>query len=146
MLSGWTKLPIQVGQKLTGVKAISVPLAIIKTPKVPTLQKENNMQVQIHTDKHIQGTDAMAQWASSTVKTALERFAGQITRVELHLRDENAGKNGPDDIQCTLEARLEGHQPLATKHHGANLNQAIEGATEKMVRLIDSTLGRTACS
>ena len=49
-----------------------------------------------------------------------------------------------ESIQCTLEARLEGHQPLAIKHHGANLNQAIEGAAEKMSRLIDSTLGRSA--
>jgi ribosome-associated translation inhibitor RaiA len=111
---------------------------------VPIYKKENNMQVQIHTDNHIEGTDAMSQWASSTVKTALERFAEQITRIEVHLSDENAGKKiRLMSIQCTLEARLEGHQPLAIKHHGANLNQAIEGATEKMSRLIDSTLGRT---
>lgn len=103
------------------------------------------MQVQIHTDNHIEGTDAMAQWASSTVKTALDRFASQITRVEVHLSDENAGKkNSAENIQCTMEARLEGHQPLALKHHGANLNQALEGAAEKMLRLIDNSLGRTA--
>jgi len=102
------------------------------------------MQVKIHTDNHIEGTDAMSLWASTTVKAALERFAAQITRVEVHLSDEAAGKkNTAESIQCTLEARLEGHQPLAIKHHGANLNQAIEGATEKMSRLIDSTLGRT---
>jgi ribosome-associated translation inhibitor RaiA len=103
------------------------------------------MQVQIHTDNHIEGTEAMAQWASSTIKTTLARFSGQITRVEVHLSDENAGKkNTAESIQCTMEARVEGHQPLALKHHGANLNQAIEGAAEKMSRLIDSTLGRTA--
>jgi ribosome-associated translation inhibitor RaiA len=118
--------------------------AIINRIKV-SHSKENNMQVQVHTDNHIDGTEDMALWASSTVKTALARFASQITRVEVHLSDENAGKkNTADSIQCTLEARLEGHQPLAIKHHGANLNQAIEGAAEKMSRLIDSTLGRTA--
>ena len=103
------------------------------------------MQVQIHTDNHIEGTEAMALWASNTVKTTLDRFASQITRVEVHLRDENAGKkNTAESIQCTMEARLEGHQPLALKHQGANFNQAIEGAAEKMSRLIDSTLGRVA--
>ena len=102
------------------------------------------MQVQIHTDNHIEGTEAMAQWATSTITTALARFSGQITRVEAHLSDENGGKkNKEDSIQCTLEARLEGHQPLVLKHHGVNLNQAIEGAAEKMGRLIDSTLGKT---
>jgi hypothetical protein len=41
---------------------------------------------------------------------------------------------------------MEGHQPLAVKHHAANLNQALDGATEKMTRLIDSTFGRIAHS
>lgn len=102
------------------------------------------MQVQFQTDNHIEGTEAMAQWASTTVKTALQRFSGQITRVEVHVSDESAGKkNTQESIQCTMEVRLEGHQPVALKHLGANLNQAIEGAAEKMGRLIDSTLGRT---
>ena len=102
------------------------------------------MQVQIHTDNHIEGTDALSQWASSAIQAALARFSGQITRVEAHLSDENGGKkNTEESIQCTLEAHLQGHQPLVLKHHGANLNQAIEGAADKMGRLIDSTLGKT---
>jgi len=103
------------------------------------------MQVQIHTDNHIDGTDVMAQWASSTITTALARFSGQISRVEAHLSDENGGKkNKEDSLQCTLEVRLEGHQPLVLKHQASNLNQAIEGAAEKMGRLIDSTVGKSA--
>jgi len=101
------------------------------------------MQVQIQTDNHIDGTDAMVQWASSTIATALARFSGQISRVEAHLSDENGGKkNKEDSLQCTLEVRLEGHQPLVLKHQASNLNQAIEGAAEKMGRLIDSTVGK----
>jgi len=103
------------------------------------------MQVQIQTDNHIDGTDAMVQWASSTITTALARFSGQISRVEAHLSDENGGKkNKEDSLQCTLEVRLEGHQPLVLKHQASNLNQAIEGAAEKMGRLIDSTVGKLA--
>lgn len=103
------------------------------------------MQVQIHADHHIEGTEAMSQWVSSSVKEALARFSGQISRVEVHLSDENGGKKtSPENKQCMLEARLEGHQPLAVKHHAANLNQALDGAAEKLVRLIDNTLGRTA--
>ncbi|MBB1073584.1 HPF/RaiA family ribosome-associated protein [Rhodoferax sp. 4810] len=103
------------------------------------------MQVQFQTDNHIEGTEAMAQWASTSIKSALARFSGQISRVEAHVSDENAGKkNTEESIQCTLEVRLEGHQPLVLKHHGANLNQAIEGAAEKMSRLIESTLGKAA--
>jgi ribosome-associated translation inhibitor RaiA len=107
--------------------------------------KEKKMQVQIHTDHHIEGTEAMGKWVSSAVTAALARFSAQISRVEVHLSDENGGKKtSPENKQCLLEARLEGHQPLAVKHHAANLNQALDGATDKLVRLIESTLGRTA--
>lgn len=103
------------------------------------------MQVQIRTDNHIEGTDAMTRWASATIKDALTRFNGRITRVEAHLSDLNGGKkNTAESIQCTMEARLEGHQPLVVKHLGTNLNQAIEGGADKLGRLIDSTLGRTS--
>jgi len=99
------------------------------------------MQIQIRTDNHIEGTQAMATWATGYLKDALKRFSGRITRVEVHLSDESAGKKGTTgNLQCTLEARLEGHPPLTVKHHGANLNQAIEGAAEKVGRLIDGTL------
>jgi ribosome-associated translation inhibitor RaiA len=103
------------------------------------------MQVQVHTDSHIEGTEAMAKWASASVKNALERFAGQLTRLEVHFSDENGGKkSSQENIQCLLEARLEGIPPLAVKQHAANLNQALDGALEKLVHLMDSTLGRKA--
>ncbi len=103
------------------------------------------MQIQIRTDNHIESTDAMARWASTTIRDALARFDGQITRVDVHLCDLNNGKKGPTaSLQSTLEAHLEGHQPLVVKHHADHLNQAIEVGAEKLGRLIDSTLGRVA--
>ena len=103
------------------------------------------MQVQIHTDHHIEGTEAMHKWASTAVKEALLRFSDKISRVEVHLSDENGGKKtSPENKQCTLEARFEGHQPLSVKHHATSLNQALDGAADKLVRLIDHTMGRTA--
>ncbi len=101
------------------------------------------MQVQIHTDNHIEGTEAMGKWVTTSVKDALARFAGQITRVEVHFSDENAGKKtSPENKHCMLEVRMEGLQPLAVNHHAANLNQALDGASEKLIHLIESTIGR----
>jgi len=41
-----------------------------------------------------------------------------------------------------MEARLDGHQPTAVTHHAANLDQAINGAADKLQRSIESSLGR----
>ncbi len=100
------------------------------------------MQIQLNTDDHIEGTEALAAQVSDIVEQALERFAEHVTRVEVHLSDENGGKNAPQDKRCMLEARLEGRQPVAVSDRASTLDQAVLGAAHKLVRLLDTTLGR----
>ena len=100
------------------------------------------MKIQLNTDVNIDGDEALAAQVSATVEQALDRFSEHITRVEVHLADENAGKNGQKDHRCMLEARLEGRQPVAVTEHAATLEQAVQGAAQKLAHLLDSTLGR----
>jgi hypothetical protein len=41
-----------------------------------------------------------------------------------------------------MEARLEGRQPVAVTHQAATMDQAVDGAADKLARLIENTLGR----
>jgi ribosome-associated translation inhibitor RaiA len=101
------------------------------------------MLIQINTDSNIEGDDALAQQVESVVKNALDRRSGQITRVAIHLSDENSDKKfGTEDKRCLLEARLVGLQPISVSHQAATLDQAVDGAVEKLERSLDSTLGR----
>jgi len=76
------------------------------------------------------------------VEEALSRFSDQITRVEVHLSDENSHKSGQNDKRCLMEARLEGRRPTAVTHQAATLGQAVDGAADKLQKVIESTLGR----
>lgn len=101
------------------------------------------MQVQVSTDRNINGSDSLSERIEGMVGGALERFADQVTRVEVHLSDENSReKAGNDDKRCVMEVRLAGRQPVAVTHHAASVELAVDGAAEKMKRLLDSTLGR----
>lgn len=100
------------------------------------------MQIQINTDHNLKVTDSEAGQLKGLVDGVLGRFAGHITRVEIHLSDENASKRGQDDKRCLLEARPEGRRPIAVSHTASNLILAVEGASEKMARAIDSDIGR----
>jgi ribosome-associated translation inhibitor RaiA len=100
------------------------------------------MKIQLNTDVHINGTEALAAQVSATVKQALDRFSEHITRVEVHLSDENGGKSGHKDHRCLMEARLEGRQPVAVTDHAATLDQAVHGAAKKLAHLLGSTFGR----
>ena len=100
------------------------------------------MKIQVNTDAHIAGHAARVEGVSRTVEHALARFADAITRVEVHLTDENSGKSGKHDQRCMLEARLQGRTPVAVTEHAESQGQALNGATDKMVRLLEHTLGR----
>jgi len=100
------------------------------------------MKIQFNTDVNIDGTESLSTKISTIVEHALSRFSEHVSRVEIHLSDENAGKKGPQDHRCMLEARIEGRQPVAVTEHAATLEQAVNGAAQKMVRVLDSTLRR----
>jgi ribosome-associated translation inhibitor RaiA len=100
------------------------------------------MQIQINTDKNIQGREALAGELSSSIESALSRFSQHITRVEVHLSDENSEAKGGNDKRCLMEARLEGRPPVAVTDRASTVEVAVKGASAKLARSIDSTLGR----
>jgi len=100
------------------------------------------MKIQLNTDDQVDGSEALAAQVSATIEQATKRFSEHVTRVEVHLSDENTGKSGLHDQRCMLEARLEGRQPVAVTDQAATLEQAVHGAAQKLANLLDSTLGR----
>ncbi|MBK5966247.1 ribosomal subunit interface protein [Thiocystis minor] len=100
------------------------------------------MQIQVNTDRHTEGHERLATWASGVVEQALSHVSDRITRVEVHLSDENGDKRGQHDQRCMMEARLEGRQPIAITHQAATMDQAVKGAAEKLTGAVESILGR----
>ena len=100
------------------------------------------MQVQTNTDRHVEGSQALSAQVEAVVGDALRRFAEQITRVEVHLSDENSARRGGEDQRCMMEARVEGRSPTAVTHQAATMTEAIEGAAAKLARALESALGR----
>jgi len=98
--------------------------------------------IQTNTDRHITGNDALAAQAESIFQGALARFSDRITRVEIHLSDENGARAGSEDIRCVAEARLEGRQPIAVTDQATTVEAAMTGAADKLKRVVESTLGR----
>ena len=100
------------------------------------------MLVQIHTDPNIRSSQELTAQVEALVTSTLERFSDRISRVQVHLGDENGSKGGNNDKRCMMEARLDGRPPIAVTQQAATLDQAMDGAAEKLERSIDSMLGR----
>lgn len=100
------------------------------------------VKVQINTDGNIEGDEETTRHVEAALEAAVGRFAGRITRVEAHLSDLNSHKSGVGDKRCLLEARLAGRRPTAVSHQAATVQEAIDGAAEKLKSTLESTLGR----
>jgi ribosome-associated translation inhibitor RaiA len=99
------------------------------------------MQIQVNAaDNESRGMDKEA--IRDVVGAALDRFATQITRVEVHVRDVNAAKQGAFDKQCTMEARLAGRDPVAVTASSQDLMLSVREAAGKLKRKIESDLER----
>jgi ribosomal subunit interface protein len=100
------------------------------------------MQIRVNGGENVRATEALGSSVSAYLEKELARFAGQITRVEVHMSDENAEKGGGDDKRCTVEARVEGRPPYVVTEKAPTMRQAMTSATEKLYRLIEHDLAR----
>ncbi len=100
------------------------------------------MQIQVTTDHNIGTGEHLIGQVEADVEAALSRFRDRLTRVEVHLGDENAAKFGTNDKRCALEARPRGQKPVGVTHHAATLEAAWNQALHKLANLLEHRFGK----
>lgn len=100
------------------------------------------MLVILNTDHHLTASDDLQARVEADVAAALDRFGERVTRVEVHLNDENSGKAGAADKRCMMEARLRGHSPVAVTARAEDYELAVAAASDKLARALASAFGR----
>ncbi|MDQ2863014.1 MAG: HPF/RaiA family ribosome-associated protein [Bacteroidota bacterium] len=101
------------------------------------------MTIQINTDKNLSVHEAFKDQLDGLISEELSRFSEYITRLEVHLSDENGNKQGPEDKQCIIEARLEGRQPIAVTDKANDYELAVSGAIKKLKASLDKIIGKS---
>ena len=96
------------------------------------------MIVQINTDNNVEGNARLKAYIAEEVGTALSRFEDKITRLEVHLGDENSDKSGVNDKRCLIEARPVNMQPVAVTNHADTTEKAFHGALDKIKKVLDT--------
>ncbi|MEQ8239223.1 MAG: HPF/RaiA family ribosome-associated protein [Cyclobacteriaceae bacterium] len=100
------------------------------------------MKIILNTDKNILGDERLESYLSALIEEELSHFSEHITRIEIHLADENGPKNGQNDKKCTLEARIEGRKPIAVTCHENSVEQAVNEALEKLKAMLETIDGK----
>ncbi len=95
-------------------------------------------------DVHIRNEDlesALKLYIRRRLQFSLGRFAGEISRVRVHLEDL-PGRSGAVDKSCRIRAQmLSSDRVLQREVADANLYIAIDLATERMSRVLERSLG-----
>ncbi len=100
------------------------------------------MTIQINTDNNLNVHEAFGNKLDDLLSEELSRFSEHITRLEVHLSDENGFKEGLNDKRCLLEARLEGRQPIAVTGLANTYELAVDSAIDKLTTSLGTILGR----
>lgn len=100
------------------------------------------MLIQVHSNHSIEISQGLEDRVRASLAGTLTRFDNHLTRLQVHLNDENAGKSGPQDKRCQIEARLKHHEPLSVTHKADSLDLAIEGATTKLGNALERLIGK----
>lgn len=100
------------------------------------------MQIQIYSDNHIENSGKMVEWANQAITAKLQRFDENLTRITVHVNDENGLKAGAHDKRCQIEARPKGLAPISVTHKSESVRTAIEGALDKVHAALTTQLGK----
>jgi len=97
------------------------------------------MNIQFNSGNNIPAREELTSPLKALITKSLNRF-DRITRIEVHLSDEDGNKNGPNDKRCMLEARLKGIQPIAVTNYANTHKDAVRGAIEKLKTSLEHKL------
>ena len=101
------------------------------------------MKIQVNSDKTIAVDASMTSFVEGEVNRVLGRFAGRLTRVEVHLSDvDSKNSQGQADKRCLIEARPAGARPLSATALAPQLASAVGMAAGKMQRSLTTFFGR----
>jgi ribosome-associated translation inhibitor RaiA len=101
-----------------------------------------NMTIQYNTSNIEEEEVRLQETINELVENTLGRFEDKITRLEVHLSDENGHKNGQNDKRCLLEARIAGMQPIAVTTQANTFAEAAKDAVGKLKNKLETVLGK----
>jgi len=96
------------------------------------------MTIQFNADNNLTVHEGFREKLSGQLTDQLSRFDEYITRLEVHLSDENGEKHGKDDKKCLLEARVKNKQPVVVTAFGATYELAVSDAAVKLKKTLNS--------
>ena len=99
------------------------------------------MQIQINFGD-VDSSPSLEKAVHDQVEKHLHYVQDHVTRMEVHLKDENAGKSGAHDKHVTMEARIANAAPIAVSATGEDMYAVIADTAGKIGRAVKTKLDK----
>ncbi len=103
-----------------------------------------SMQVLFNYHAGVAHSDTLEDHVRHQIDHCVGRYTDRLTRIEVHIADENAHKHGGTDKRCTLEARPAGMHPIAVESRAADFYMAVTDAAGKLGRALSHRFARAS--
>lgn len=101
------------------------------------------IKIIINSDSNLDIGDTAISDIERVLQNRLGRFEDKLTRVVVHLKDENGQKTGGrSDKRCMLEARPESLNAINVTHDAPSVDESVKNACKKLERVLDDTFAR----
>jgi ribosome-associated translation inhibitor RaiA len=100
------------------------------------------MVVHLHAG-HALHSAALEEHARQRMAHELGALAGRVTRVDVYVSDENAGKHGGADKRCAAEAHAAGMDPITVESRAGDVYVVVTEAARKMQRALQARFQRS---
>lgn len=100
------------------------------------------MQIIFNSDNRIDGHAGVASDVEAVFGERLSRFSERLSRVEIHVADQNGPRGGSDDIRANVEARPNNGKPVTVSATGRDVGAATREAVSKLVSALDTEFGK----
>ncbi len=100
------------------------------------------MQFQFNSDSSVMGTENVAERIEAQLRERLARFTDRLSRLEVHVSDENGPKGGDDDKSCMIEARIKGEKPIGVTGKASGVDAAARIAANTLVQRLERHFGK----
>lgn len=97
------------------------------------------MIFQFNTDNTIHGDQRHQDHFETLITNEINRYSSQISRIDVHLSDENGKKKGVKDVRCLLEAQIVSNQPIVVIEQSYTVELAVAGALHKLKASLENT-------
>ncbi len=100
------------------------------------------MKILINSDKTIHSSASLQDNLKDILHKELSHYQPKLSRIDVHLTDQNGVKEGVNDILCLIEAHIDGRPSALASEQADTVELAFSGALDHLVSSLERDFGR----